>query len=61
MACPTLIAEGFTLGQGTDDEDSGYGTRGIALSHGGTRLYVHDETEGWQPSRDFRFDDPAVT
>jgi 2'-5' RNA ligase len=24
-------------------------------------LYVHDETEGWQTSRDFRFDAPAVT
>jgi 2'-5' RNA ligase len=24
-------------------------------------LYVHDENEGWQTSRDFRFDAPAVT
>jgi 2'-5' RNA ligase len=24
-------------------------------------LYVHDETEGWQTSRDFRFDASAVT
>ena len=24
-------------------------------------LYVHDETQGWQTSRDFRFDDTSVT